>query len=113
MADKPNNGLFNHETPFSRRIGAKETRKLRAQRYRHHGVWFGLGSIGVIGWSVALPAVLGAVLGIWLDQRYPGKRSWTLMLLVIGLALGCWNAARWVAREQREIRKEEENFRHE
>ena len=32
-------------------------------------VWFGLGMMGLIGWSVAIPTVLGAALGLWLDQR--------------------------------------------
>jgi ATP synthase protein I len=36
------------------------------------GVWFGLGMMGLIGWSVAVPTLLGAALGIWLDNRYPG-----------------------------------------
>ena len=50
------------------------------------GVWFGLGMMGLIGWSVAIPTLLGAALGIWLDQHYPGKHAWTLALLVAGLA---------------------------
>jgi len=38
----------------------------------------------VIGWSVAIPTLLGAALGLWLDQHYPGKHAWTLALLVAG-----------------------------
>ena len=44
---------------------------------------------------------------MWLDSRYPGARSWTLALLVAGLALGFLNAWHWVAREGREIRAQE------
>ena len=44
--------------------------------------------MGLIGWSVVVPTLLGAALGIWLDNRHPGTHSWTLMLLVIGLAYG-------------------------
>ena len=40
---------------------------------------------GLIGWSVAVPTLLGAMLGLWLDRRHPGAHSWTLMLLVVGL----------------------------
>ena len=53
----------------------------------------------MVGWSVALPTLLGVGLGHWLDHRYAGSRSWTLALLVAGLALGCLNAGCWVARE--------------
>ena len=28
--------------------------------------------MGLIGWSVAVPTLLGAALGIWLDKHHPG-----------------------------------------
>ena len=94
-------------TEFSRQVDAKATRKLRAQRLVTRTVWSGLGMMGLVGWSVVLPTLLGAALGMWLDSRYPGARSWTLALLVAGLALGCLNAWHWLAREGREIRAQE------
>ncbi|MGA8147458.1 MAG: AtpZ/AtpI family protein [Gallionellaceae bacterium] len=96
------------ETAFIRQVGAKETRKLQAQRRVMRTVWFGLGMMGLVGWSVAVPTLLGAALGIWLDKRYPGIHSWTLTLLIIGLVIGCLNAWHWVAKEDREIRREQE-----
>ena len=45
----------------------------RRRRQRRAGVWFGLGMMGLIGWSVAVPTLLGAALGLWLDQHYPGR----------------------------------------
>ena len=68
-------------TAFSQAVGAQATRKLKAQRNAGQGVWFGLGMMGLIGWSVVVPTLLGAALGIWLDNRHPGSYSWTLMLL--------------------------------
>ena len=94
---------------LARQIGGKATRKLRARRQKSAGVWFGLGMMGLIGWSVAVPTLLGAAVGIWLDGRYPGGRSWTLALLVAGLALGCMNAWLWVSKEAGAIRKEHED----
>ena len=95
-------------TPFSRKVGVKERRKLRARRHKPRSVWFGLGMFGLIGWSVIVPALLGVALGVWIDQHYPSRYSGTLMLLVIGLLLGCLNAWNWVAKEQREIRRTHE-----
>jgi ATP synthase protein I len=95
------------DSPLSREIGAKATRKLKAQRQSVPGIWFGLGMMGLIGWSVAIPTLLGASLGLWLDRHYAGSHSWTLALLVAGLVLGCWNAWHWVAREQAEMHEEE------
>jgi len=97
----------NSEPDLAGQVGAKAARKLRARRHTTAGVWFGLGMMGLIGWSVAIPTLLGAVLGLWLDQRYPGGRSWTLALLVAGLAIGCFNAWRWITREDQAMREEQ------
>ncbi len=95
--------------PLREEIAAKAGRKLRARRHKERTVWFGLGMMGVIGWSVAMPTLLGAVLGLWLDRRFPGGRSWTLALLVGGLTLGCMNAWRWISMEDQAMRNEQED----
>jgi ATP synthase protein I len=87
--------------PMADEVGAKADRKLKARRDGTPGVWLGLGMMGLIGWSVAVPTLLGAALGAWLDHHYAGSHSWTLALLVGGLVLGCVNAWRWVASEDR------------
>ena len=87
----------------------KATRRLKAQRNTTPGVWFGLGLMGMIDWSVVVPTLLGAAIGLWLDRHYPGGRSWTLALLVGGLTLGCFNAWHWVAKEDAAMRDEREN----
>lgn len=96
-------------TEFSQQVGAKAARKLKAQRRVTQTVWSGLGMMGMVGWSVAVPTLLGATLGLWLDKHHPGGHSWTLTLLAVGLGLGCFNAWHWVAKEDREIREQEEN----
>ena len=109
MSEKSEIKSVKDRTAFSREIGAKAARKLRAQRHVNRTVWFGLGMMGLIGWSVAIPTLLGAALGIWIDNRHSGPHSWTLMLLVIGLIIGCLNAWHWVAKEDKEMRKEQED----
>ncbi|NCT41279.1 MAG: F0F1 ATP synthase subunit [Alphaproteobacteria bacterium] len=91
---------------FTDQIKAQTKRKLRAKSRENH-IWSGFGMFGLVGWSVALPAVLGALLGIWIDERYPNSHSWTLVLLIAGLCIGCWNAARWVMKEHKSISDEE------
>lgn len=56
---------------------------------------------GLVGWSVAVPTLLGIALGWWLDRHFPGPPSWTLMFLLLGLALGCYQAWQWIKRESR------------
>ncbi len=58
---------------------------------------------GLIGWSVAGPTCLGALLGIWLDKHHSGGHSWTLALLVAGLCLGSLSGWHWVVKGDREI----------
>ena len=86
---------------LAEQIRLKAARKLRARRDGSPGVWSGLGMMGLIGWSVVLPTLLGAALGIWLDSHYPGTHPWTLALLMAGLVLGCLNAWRWVEQQDR------------
>jgi len=109
MSEKPGKKSAAGETKFSQQVGKQAARKLRAQRRVTQTVWSGLGMMGLVGWSVAVPTLLGAALGVWLDKHYPGSHSWALMLLAIGLGLGCLNAWHWVAKEGREIREQEEN----
>ncbi|MDQ2823094.1 MAG: AtpZ/AtpI family protein [Pseudomonadota bacterium] len=87
--------------PLADQVQAQADRKLRARHARPAGAWTGLGMMGMIGWSVSVPALLGVALGAWLDKQYPGAHAWTLALLVAGLVLGCFSAWRWVDQEQR------------
>ena len=100
MSDEPSQKPAKSGPTFAEQIGAKANRKLRARRGAH-GVWFGLGMMGLIGWSVAIPTLLGAALGHWLETRHPGRHPWTLALLVAGLVVGCLNAWHWVAKEDK------------
>jgi ATP synthase protein I len=98
------------DTPaLAEQVGAKAARKLKARRNPAAGVWMGLGMMGLIGWSVAVPTLLGAALGLWLDHRHAGRHSWTLALLMAGLALGCFNAWHWVARENQAMQDQSED----
>ena len=108
MSKELKNKPLKTRLPLSQEVGAKAARKLKARRNSTQGVWFGLGMMGLIGWSVAVPTLLGAAIGIWLDSQHPGSYSWTLMLLIIGLIIGCANAWHWVTKEDKEMHDEQE-----
>lgn len=83
-------------------IQKKAERRVRARSQKKYAVWFGLGMFGLIGWSVAIPTLLGILLGLWLDRHWPeGRISWTITLLFVGIILGCLNAWRWVSRQRK------------
>ena len=81
------------------RVASKAARRIKARGERRHGLWFGLGMFGLVGWSVAIPTVAGIALGLWIDRTWPSHVSWTLTLLFVGMVLGCLNAWRWLKRE--------------
>lgn len=59
----------------------------------------GIGTFGMIGWSVAVPTVGGTFLGLWLDRAFPQNFSWTIALIVAGVLAGAMIAWRWVEKE--------------
>jgi ATP synthase protein I len=106
MDDEPASKVSEGRVTFAAQIGAKAARKLKARRNPAQ-VWFGLGMMGLIGWSVVVPTLLGAAFGRWLDKHHPGQHSWTLALMAAGLAIGCLNAWHWVTKEDKAMRSEE------
>ena len=90
------------------RIQRDAERMRRARARRGFSPLSGLSAFGVVGWSVAIPSVSGALLGIWLDRVAPQTFSWSLALILGGLVLGLIVAWDWLARENRRTQLEQE-----
>lgn len=82
-------------------VGKKARRKLKARTERRRSLWFGVGMFGLVGWSIAVPALVGVALGQWIDHTWPSRVSWTLTLLFVGIVVGCIQAWKWIKREGR------------
>jgi len=80
-------------------VERRQERKLRSRRHGRPNIARGLGSSGIVGWSIAVPTLLGIALGIWLDGRTESEFSWTLILLASGLLIGGITAWYWIGRE--------------
>jgi len=63
MTDESADRTSPADKDFVRQVSAKAARKLRVQKDGQQTVWFGLGMSGLIGWSVAVPTVVGAMIG--------------------------------------------------
>jgi len=109
MSDERVERTDSAEREFARQVSAKADRKLLVQKDGVQTVWFGLGMSGLIGWSVAVPTVAGAMIGLWWDNHHPGAHSWTLILLTIGLCVGCANAWHWVDQENKAMQDGQED----
>ena len=87
---------------LSKKVGTREVRKLKARSERRYSALVkGLRMTGLVGWTVAVPTLIGVALGKWLDNALPANFSWTLTLLMTGLILGCFHAWYWLKRESK------------
>ena len=76
---------------------AVKTRQERLERWQREGersIGQNLAMIGVLGWTIVLPTLLGLFTGRWLDRQFNMGIFWTLGLLVVGLTAGCMLAWR-------------------
>lgn len=74
-----------------RKIGLRQSRVER-ERGSAKSIWSSVAILGMIGWSVVVPTLVGVALGSWIDHRRPSRFSWTVALMLLGLILGCTHA---------------------
>lgn len=77
-------------------VRRQAARRERARREGEPSFARHLAQVGVLGWTIVIPTLVGAFLGRWLDQRFAAGIFWTGALLVLGLAAGCWAGWRWM-----------------
>jgi ATP synthase protein I len=87
---------------FQQQVQDKAELRLKAKQEGDRTIWYGLGMFGIVGWSVAIPTLLGIALGIWLDSTFSDRYSWTLMMLLLGILIGCLNAWYWIQRQSQD-----------
>lgn len=80
-------------------VRTRRERRAAGERDGERPMARNLALIGVLGWAVVLPTLAGIFGGRWLDRRFDSGVFWTLGLLVLGLALGCWTAWKRMHRE--------------
>jgi ATP synthase protein I len=103
MNDKPRKSVAGLPSSRVGQIFTKVARTLGAQDQLARTGWFELGMKGLVGWSIAVPMLLGAGFGVWLDAYHPASYSWTLALILVGLLVGCLNAWHWLRRADKDI----------
>lgn len=96
--EKPPEKLSRSAERMIREVGAKQDRITRGKG--ESAVIRSIAILGVVGWSVTVPTLLGVVAGLWADRHWPQRFSWTLTLLITGLVLGCVNAWMQINKER-------------
>jgi ATP synthase protein I len=60
-----------------------------------------LGQIGILGWTIVVPTLLGLALGHWLDRYFGTRVFFSAPLLMVGAGVGLWSAWKWMHRQTR------------
>ncbi|RKE37929.1 ATP synthase protein I [Paraburkholderia sp. BL23I1N1] len=76
-------------------------RNLRGREEPEPSLGSRLGQIGILGWAIVLPTLMGLGVGHWLDRTFGTRVFFSAPLLMIGAAVGFWSAWKWMHRQQR------------
>ncbi|OIQ64292.1 putative F0F1-ATPase subunit [mine drainage metagenome] len=82
--------------PLLKEVARRGERHRRVQSEGEASVARRLAQIGVLGWIIVVPTLLGIFAGRWLDRTFGSGLFFTAPLLILGLALGCWSAWKWM-----------------
>lgn len=81
-----------------REVHRRQKRHARHLREGEESFWRSVGTMGMVGWSVALPTALGALFGRWLDGRLNASgHVFMVFFMLVGLAVGCFTAWRSIS----------------
>ena len=87
------------EDEFQLRIRKRAELLQQGKQDKGRSFWKYVGLIGSVGWGIVVPMIAGIYLGLFVDRHADTTYSWTLGLLCLGLAVGCYNAWRMVTKE--------------
>jgi ATP synthase protein I len=91
--------------PLERKNRTEDAARLAAERDRTRRedreptIAARLGQIGVLGWAIVAPILIGVVTGRWLDGVFKTGVFFTAPLIMLGAAAGLWTAWRWMRRQ--------------
>ena len=92
-----------HPERLDEAVRLRQGRRERWQREGERSIGQNLAMIGVLGWTIIVPTLLGLFLGRWLDHSLIiGANSpqvfFSATCLTVGVAIGFWSAWRWMHR---------------
>lgn len=73
-------------------VRRRRQRRALWQREGERSIGQNLAMIGALGWTIVTPILIGIFAGRWLDGKFGTGLFWTLGLLVLGVAIGCFLA---------------------
>ena len=91
MSERRVQRQFEEQAKLGRLIETQSKRMEKAKRDRQ-SIAAQTIYLGVLGFLLVLPVIVGAYLGRWLDEKISGySLRWTLSLIILGVAVGAIN----------------------
>lgn len=96
--------MQDHEPDAKEDLLVRETRlrNMRRERWLQEGdtsVGRRLAQIGVLGWILVVPTLVGVFFGSWLDARFATGIFWVAPMMGLGLFVGGWTAWNWMNKQ--------------
>jgi ATP synthase protein I len=70
-------------------VRRRRARRDQGRREGERPLGRNLALIGMLGWLVVTPTLLGLLAGRWIDRHENTGIFWTAALLVVGVVIGC------------------------
>lgn len=86
----------NEPDPLVKEVQLREKRHSNWLKEGDASVAHRLAQIGILGWMIVVPMLIGIFAGRWIDLKFQSGLFFTAPLLMLGLALGCWSAWKWM-----------------
>lgn len=95
MTSQPKKNGETLATPVRR----QRERRAQWRREGERSLGRNLAWIGALGWLIVMPILVGVFAGRWIDRHYGTGVFWTVSLLALGVAVGCYLAWRRVQQD--------------
>jgi ATP synthase protein I len=80
-------------------VRAQRERRIRWRTEGEPSMARFVGQIGILGWIIVAPTLIGLFAGRWLDRSFGSGIFWSATLLMLGVTLGFWSGWRWMHRQ--------------
>ena len=81
---------------FVRSVAKRRELHEKHERDGDRSFWQSVGTMGTVGWSVAIPMTVGTLFGRWLDSRLDSAHVFMFFFMLIGLGAGCTVVVRMI-----------------
>ena len=80
----------NSRRKMHRAVHLREKRRDQWEKEGERPLWKNLSMIGALGWLIVIPALIGVLLGRWLDRTFATGITFSAALIFLGVLLGSY-----------------------